>query len=102
MRITFIGNPHNEDDNRGHVEVGGIRFPLNAAVDVEPEPHFERLRRNNHFLVEDGVAPPSDPELEALIAQAEALGIKLDKRKKWDAEKITAAIAEASSKDPAQ
>lgn len=53
MKATFIGNPNDETDQRGSLELFDVLFPLDQAVDVSGlEPwQIDRLRGNNHFKI---------------------------------------------------
>ncbi len=102
MYITFIGNPIDPSDTCGRVTIGGVAFPLNIEVDVVETPMFTKLRHNNHFRVRDEACEPvpadedKEPALDkaALIAEAERLGIEIDKR--WSAKKIAAKLEETA------
>lgn len=115
MKLTFIGNPNEPADNRGFVEMHGVRFPLNVAVEVEPSDFFRRMARNNHFRAEDGTAaeapapveptpvPSEQPadfdplegmDREALLAFAAERDIPLDRRLK-DPAKIASVIRQS-------
>ena len=112
MKLTFVGNPASPADNRGSVEIHGVLFPLNIAVEVEPTDFFRRLARNNHFRAEDGeavaapaeavsppvVTEPVDPleglDRDGLLAFAASHDIPVDRRLK-DLAKIASVIRQS-------
>ena len=105
MRIKFIGNPVNPEDNKGYYMRDGERFDLNVPRELPEGPRFAKLSKNSHFaVVEDDDwdhNPAEDPKPEPdekaeLIAFAEEHGVKVDKR--WNVAKITAAIEAAAAK----
>lgn len=54
-------------------------------------PFVQALAKEGHVILSDaGEDEPEDADIDELRAQAEALGIKVDKR--WKAEKLQAAI----------
>lgn len=65
----------------------------NAAVKI---PFVQSLISEGSLIVTD-VGEDEDDGLDLLRAQAEALGIKVDKR--WKAEKLQAAIEDATNKE---
>lgn len=58
----------------------------------------QALAKEGHVVLSDvGEDESEDADIDELRAQAEALGIKVDKR--WKAEKLQAAIEEATNKE---
>ena len=51
MKIKFIGNPREEDDQREGTEMFGIYFPLDDLIDVSglEDWQLKRLKGNTHF-----------------------------------------------------
>jgi hypothetical protein len=107
MKIQYIGNVADESDNRGYVEIAGVRFDLNVPRDLPEGKAFAKLASNSHFQVVDGAAEASEPAAEAidtspldgmdrdqLMTMIEELGISFDKRIK-DLDKIKTLIMEA-------
>lgn len=111
-KVTFIG-PGPAD---GTI-MGGQPFPLNEPVEIDEAGAWwqllgSRIRRNVYFRVEDiapgpqaaafdhdgdgnpgGSLPAESRGLDALYADAEALGIKIDRR--WGRERLQAEIDKA-------
>ncbi len=103
MKVRFIGNPGDSDDNRGYIDWHGVRFTLGEAVDLPEGKLFEKIPGNSHFEVvpddcdhdpRKGEDKSADEKAE-LIAFAEQHGVKIDKR--WSVAKITAAIEDAAA-----
>lgn len=112
MQFTFIGNPLDARDSKGSVVVYGTNFPLNIPVDVTEPKVIAKLLHNAHFACVDGgktyhqipaagLIIPKDvaekAEKARLITMAEQIGATVDKR--WNIEKITAAIEAKASED---
>lgn len=69
----------------------GVVFRANVPVDVDDDHILRKVGRNRFFEVGGGAPPELDPgEKDALAAEAEALGIDVDKR--WGVAKLKAAI----------
>lgn len=47
--ITFTGDPNAPGTDPASIEMFGIEFPLNKAVEVEDAKIAERLSRHSHF-----------------------------------------------------
>jgi hypothetical protein len=109
MRVKFIGNPIDPNDNRGFIVWAGERFDLNIARDLPEGPVFAKIPTNAHFQVVEDDAPKAPAAVESaasdlpskseLIAFAEENGVKIDKR--WSPEKISAAIEAAANQESA-
>lgn len=100
MQVKFIGNPADPSDNRGFIVWAGERFELNVVRELPEGKAFAKIPTNSHFqVVEESwdhdptVTTTDTPDRAALIAEAETLGVKIDKR--WSAEKIAKAIQQA-------
>lgn len=91
----------------GKSELFVLGQTFSPGAEIELTGRFEGKARNNRFFeqvaetVDDGQAEEprnrlldAAPDKGALIAKAEALGIKIDKR--WSVEKIATRINEAS------
>jgi hypothetical protein len=68
MQITYIGDGSRHGPTV--VDVGGIEFPLNRAVDIPAgmEPRFAKLRNNDRFFVDDdadGAPAKTEPDPNA-------------------------------------
>lgn len=83
MKVTFIGDGHNDPSS---ITAYGHTFPLNKEVDVEVDEVVARkLHGNSHFEVEgDPIEGERDEEREALLAEAEAKGVKIHPRTKTE------------------
>lgn len=80
------------------VEWGGTTFPANVPVEVSNTHILRKAIGNPFFHVEGEVpneAPPTD-EKDALVAEAEGLGIDVDKR--WGVTRLKAEIETAKAK----
>jgi hypothetical protein len=92
--VTYRPGPHDP----ATVEWGGTTFPANVAVEVS-NTHILRKALGNPFFEVDGEvaheAPPPD-EKDALVTEAEALGIDVDKR--WGVTRLKAEIDAAKAK----
>lgn len=65
----------------------GVEIPNRLAH----SPFVQALAKEGHVILSDvGEDEPEDADIDELRAQAEALGIKVDKR--WKAEKLQAVI----------
>jgi hypothetical protein len=97
MKVKFIGNQLNPEDNRGFFIRHGERFELNVPRELPEGPLFAKIPKNGHFQVVPEEPEPAADEptvsgmtKDELIAIAEEQGVKVDKR--WNVEKIAAAI----------
>lgn len=83
------------------VEWSGVTFQANVPVEVG-NPHILRKAAGNSFfdLDDEAHAPPEPDEKDTLVAEAEALGIDVDKR--WGVARLTSEIekAKANGNDP--
>lgn len=100
--VTYRPGPHDP----AAVEWGGITFQANMPVEVTNERMLRKALGNPFFDTEDEIAPAAPPpepdDKAALVAEAEALGIDVDKR--WGAARLIAEIskAKANGDDPQQ
>lgn len=87
--VTYRPGPHDP----ATVEWGGTTFPANVPMEVS-NAHILRKALGNPFFEVEGEAPvngvPHPDEKEALVSEAEALGLDVDKR--WGVAKLRAAI----------
>jgi len=100
MKVKFIGNPLNPDDNRGFIIWAGERFDLNVPRELPEGSAFAKIPHNGHFEVVEEAKPEAEPSSEEtmvngmtkaeLIAFAEKNSVNIDKR--WSIQKIAAAI----------
>ena len=103
MKVTFTGNPNDPGDLKDSIDLFGVHFPLNEAVDVEPGPHVDKLRANGHFIVFDEISdtpysPLDGMSLDNLKEFAAEHGIKIH-HKMTDLTKIKAIIEEGMQSD---
>lgn len=71
--------------------------PVEVPTYVVDHPFVKTLTENGSLIVVSNESDDTDDDLDLLRAQAEALGVKVDKR--WKAEKLQSVIEEATSKD---
>ena len=90
--VTYRPGPHDP----AAVEWLGHTFPANVSVEVSSA-HILRKAIGNPFFEVDGEVPPSpEPdEKDALLVEAEALGIETDKR--WGVTRLKAEIEKAKA-----
>ena len=105
VTVTYHAPP----DDQPYVETRGVRFFDGQAVALDEEVHAEligKARTNPHFEVNDatkavlkamapdfGGVEPADSDMDALVKEAEALGIKVDGR--WSKARLEGEISAA-------
>lgn len=101
MKFRFIGDPAHNFDGPDAFEKFGLNFSRSEWTEVDDKWVISKLLGNAHFEVMSAsmsglVAPaPVDAGREALIAQAEALGVSVDRR--WSNATLMLKISEAKA-----
>lgn len=104
MKFRFIGDPRHGGEGPASVDVGGVEIGRVEFVRV-PHAIAAKLAGNNHFeSMADSDKPSApaprsepaaaNPDKEALIAQAEALGVDVDRR--WGVPRLVDEISKAA------
>ena len=96
--FQYIGDPLDEDDRTYGITAFGFEFTRGGQLVEVPESGVaEKLRGNRHFREAELERSCLDTQTlkQALLKQADMIGVEVDRR--WGVDRLKAAIAEAEA-----
>lgn len=93
MKFRFIGDPRNNFSGPDRFEKFGLQFSRTDWTEVTDKSLIAKLLNSSHYENGGAFAEPAHDEREALIADAQSLGVDVDRR--WSNATISAKIQQA-------